>query len=414
MIHELRTFMIGVRASIREEWEAMFSGHFVPYHKLSVLVAIIAGFIFSIFMSHDIVFEARTAVIDLDQTRWSAEVVEKLNASPYVSIRRVTHSPVDPIELTKKDSTQAVIYIPKGAQKAVLQGKRTVTLGLYLDDSNSAQNGELTSEVTEIVNELGAEIAAGRGDGAASLGRSENELKAILAPLSIGTRSMINPTAQAMTATVINFVLFFSMIYEGLCGLMINGRLRVTHHWDALVMNRGLMPHLARGIPYAFIYATVVTTAVALLSFFGQLRFEGSPTLFAAAAFCTALANIWVGLILSWNCATPGEGGSRLIFLVPPGFILGGMSFATGYMHEWVQDIAFGLPLVWLFKFWRDVGLRGFGWMDDLTLIGDLLCYLAVIALLVGILYWREQKKRRAKIRAEWEDLKNLPAETQS
>ena len=36
----------------------MVSGHFVPYQKLGVLVAVITSFVFSIILSHDVVFAA--------------------------------------------------------------------------------------------------------------------------------------------------------------------------------------------------------------------------------------------------------------------------------------------------------------------------------------------------------------------
>ena len=90
-----------IRGSVAAEWEAMMSGHFVPYHKLAILVAVITSFMFSIAISHDVVFEAPVAVIDLDQSRWSAQVLEKLNASPLISVRRVVHTPVDVRGLTR-------------------------------------------------------------------------------------------------------------------------------------------------------------------------------------------------------------------------------------------------------------------------------------------------------------------------
>lgn len=88
----------GLRESFFDEWAAMFSGRFVPYHKLAVLVATVVSFVFSIFFSHDIVFEAPVSVIDLDASRYSTAFIEKLNATPYVSVREVRHSPAPPPE----------------------------------------------------------------------------------------------------------------------------------------------------------------------------------------------------------------------------------------------------------------------------------------------------------------------------
>lgn len=146
-----------ISRSILEEWTAMFSGRFPPYHKMGIAVAVITTAAFSIILSHDVVFEAPVAVIDLDQSRWSAELIEKLNASPYMQVERVVHSPADPRRMTAHDRVQAVIFIPKDAQASLLRGAQTVRLGTYLDDSNTAQNGELISQLNEITAELSAE-----------------------------------------------------------------------------------------------------------------------------------------------------------------------------------------------------------------------------------------------------------------
>ena len=67
---------------------------------MGIAVALITTAAFSIILSHDVVFEAPVAVIDLDQSRWSAQLIEKLNASPYMQVERVVHSPADPRRLT--------------------------------------------------------------------------------------------------------------------------------------------------------------------------------------------------------------------------------------------------------------------------------------------------------------------------
>lgn len=380
-------------------------GHFVPYHKLAVLVAVITTVVFSIAFSHSIVFEAKTSVIDLDQTRWSAGLIEKVNASPYVSIVEVLHTPAEVRSMVRNDRSQAVLYIPKGAEEHVTKGDRQVHLGLYLDDSNSAQNGELTSRITSIVNELGAETAIGRGDGVSSLGANSEETRAMIAPLALGTRSITNPTSQSTTGTTANFLIFFSTMYQGLCALMLVGRLKVGHRWGSAVLPAGLAAFLTRAVPYAFVYMAVVMAALAVLVTFGQMRFAGNPALFALALFLTGLANVWVAVLLSWNAQNPGDGAGKMIFLVPPGFILGGMTFALTSPHEFVQWAAWGIPLSWIFKFWRDQGLRGVTVSDDLALLGAMLVYLAALALLVGMLFWRAQAKRRIEVEEAWRDL---------
>ena len=85
-----------------------------------------------------------------------------------------------------------------------------------------------------------------------------------------------------------------------------------------------------------------------------------------------------------------------MIFLVPVGFILGGATMAVGFLHGWVKFASFGIPLVWIFNFWRDIGLRGIDWAGMADLWGCFFGYLTFIALLVGIRFWREEVKMMA------------------
>ena len=230
----------------------------------------------------------------------------------------------------------------------------------------------------------------------------------------MGFRYLANPTGQGATGTVITFLLFFSLMFHGLTSLMIIGRLRVTGVWNASVLSGSLVSLLLRGVPYALIYTTVVTTAISVLTTFGQLRFAGSIWQFVPALFLGAMANTWVAYLLSWNCKNPGEGAGRMIFLVPVGFILGGATMAVGFLHGWVKFASFGIPLVWIFNFWRDIGLRGIDWAGMADLWGCFLGYLTFIALLVGIRFWREEVKMMADRKDAWEtlrDVENAPAE---
>lgn len=405
----MRGFLKEIRQSMASEWAAMMSGHFVPYQKLAILVALITSFAFSIALSHDVVLEAPVAVVDLDQSRWSAELVEKLNASPNLSVRAVVRSPSDPRAMTRGDRFVGVVYIPKGAEARMLRGDRTLTIGYFADDSNTAQNGEVYSVLNEIAAELGAEQAVSRADGVSSLGKNTNETGAMMSPLRVGFRYLTNPTGQAAMATVVSFLLFFSMMYHGLVSLMLVGRLRVTRSWDAEVLTGSVFGFLARAVPYAFIFTSVVTVALAVMILLGQLRFAGNILLFIPALFLCALGNTWLAYLLSWGTTNPGQGAGRMIFLVPSGFILGGATMATGFMHGWVHDISFGIPLVWLFNFWRDQGLRGIDGQATLPLFGGAILWLIFLGSLNAIRFWRDEARRRKELRQYWHDLQGVP-----
>lgn len=99
-----------------------------------------------------------------------------------------------------------------------------------------------------------------------------------------------------------------------------------------------------------------------------------------------------------------------MFFLVPSGFILGGATMATGFLHGWVHDVSFGIPLVWLFSFWRDQGLRGIDGLAALPLFGGALLWLIFLGSLNAIRFWRDEEKRRKELQQYWHDLQAVPS----
>ena len=105
--------LANVLASIREEIEAMTLGHFVPYHILSVLVSIVVTLFFSAVFVHNSIYDGKIAVIDLDQSRTSTALIEKLDTSRYIEVAAVTHHAVNPTDILKGD----LLYIGSDFEK---------------------------------------------------------------------------------------------------------------------------------------------------------------------------------------------------------------------------------------------------------------------------------------------------------
>lgn len=97
-------------------------------------------------------------------------------------------------------------------------------------------------------------------------------------------------------------------------------------------------------------------------------------------------------MILTFNATTPASGSAFMIFVVPPGFILGGVTIATALLPEWCQIFSHIFPLTWLFAFYRDIALRGVGLTSVLGTYGAFILYLTALAAIVAIKYFKAQK----------------------
>ncbi len=375
--------------SILDEIGAMMSGHFVPYHKAAFMVASVVALLFSLILTHGTVFEGKIAVIDLDASHYSTELIQKINASPYIEVSQVMHSPINPEVLTAHDKNLGVLYIPKGLEKSLITGDQSFSLGYFIDTTNSAQNASVLEHLNAYIAEVGAEFGALR---IAPYGFGDQQIEATLASMTLKNRHLFNPTNSATNSTTIMFVYFFSSLTYGLTTLMIIGRLKVTGAWERDVMNRGAFALMCRIIPYALFYTTALTIVTAVLTIFGQLRFEGNYFFYLPTIFMTGLAFGWLAMILSWKTNNPGEGAGKMVFLVPPGFIMGGATMAVGFFPLWAYYLSYVFPLVWQYRFYRDFAFRGQSLSTMLLTYGAYILFLTVIAFILVILFNRAKR----------------------
>lgn len=360
--------------SIREEIESMTSGHFVPYHILSVLVSIIAAILFSAVFVHNTIYDGKIAVIDLDQSQTSTALIEKLDTSRYIEIASVTHNAVDPTSILMGDRYLGVLYIGPNFEKNIIRGDQSVNIGYFADSANMSQNSSISSNLQSIISAATAQSGGSSGG-----------------TVSVVMRNLFNVTGTYTNTIMAGFMFFFPTIYLGITVLMLMGRLHVTGLWQA-TMQRGLVALFARLIPYAFFYTATTTFCVGVLATFNDLRFVGNVWVFLPVVFLTAVGVGLCAMILTFNATTPASGSAFMIFVVPPGFILGGVTIATALLPEWCQIFSHIFPLTWLFAFYRDIALRGVGLTSVLGTYGAFILYLTALAAIVAIKYFRAQK----------------------
>ena len=92
----------------------------MPYERVCLLVAMVVTVILSVLLSGNFAKEARVAVIDLDNSAYTRELITRVNASEYMKVTAVLNTPVDPKTLFYEDKA----VFPAGARKGSLYGRR--------------------------------------------------------------------------------------------------------------------------------------------------------------------------------------------------------------------------------------------------------------------------------------------------
>nr|WP_106782856.1 ABC transporter permease [Lysinibacillus timonensis] len=371
-----------------DECKFILNGKFI----ITALIApIIMATVFGYVLQNGMINEAPIAVIDLDQSQKSIDLTNKLDASQYIDVAEIRYEESDPNELLYNENFLGVIYLPKGLEENSLQGIQT-NIGFYVDMALSMATGNLRSAVSEVVSTENATVAVGT---LKALGLSNSQASGTVSNVSVTQRLLYNPVNDTLNTTIIGFLnTAILSIITGAC-ITIVPRLRMQNQLALAIRNPiGLISRL---IPYAVILCVTLYLSLGLLKQVGGMRFEASITQiwipFIIYGFCAGL----FAMALGWSAATPEKAKSFSVIVLMSAFLLGGVQTPVLLLPDILQKVGEILPINWLFKFIRGMGLRG----GDLSyfieeLKGFALLTLALLAI-VFLLMLREYYKLKKK-----------------
>ena len=84
---------------LKDELNHIFSGKGAPYGKVALIVALVVTFLFPLIFSNNYIKDGKVVVIDLDNSSYSHEFIDMINASPYIKVQAVIN------DLPPKNST---------------------------------------------------------------------------------------------------------------------------------------------------------------------------------------------------------------------------------------------------------------------------------------------------------------------
>jgi ABC-2 type transport system permease protein len=358
--------------SLRDEIEFLFSGKGMPYQKVAFMVAIVCTVFFTITFGNNVIHEAPIAVIDLDNSKYSHELIDTINASPFMHIKKVFYSPIDAKTLFYQDKYVAVIVMPKDLEKN-RYSNTAGSIGVMYDDINGGGN---TGNMREYLNELVAQ------ESLKIVGATEDS-----PGVTLHERNLFNPQESlANGSEVQGFLFFFSSMFFVFATIGMIPRLRMEGKLQQAAAAGAPLDILVRLVPYGACLLTALFVGMAILRVFNDMTFSGSIflLLFTQLLYIPTLGIL--SLIFGWSAANPGLANSRMIFFIPGGFIFGGSAGPLFIQDTWVQVLSHVFPLRWEFEFVRDVILRGAGFWDIASEIGGFLLYGAII---IVIFYWK-------------------------
>ncbi len=358
----------------------------MPYEKVCIMVAMVITVFMSVLLTGNIAKDAKVVVIDLDNSAYTRDLINRIDASQYMKVTAVLNTAQNPKDLFYQDRAVTVVYFPRGLEKDRYTGVAS-NIGVFYDNTNSAN----TSNIKEALNEIvGLDNAAANGD----VGSTNDS---IYGNVSLAARNLFNPQDSKDNGETLGFLFFFGSMFFTFATIGMIPRLRLTHQLDKVLLEGTPWDLLVRLLPYGCCLIVSWVLGLAVLRVWGDLAFSGSLFSFLFIQIFYIFTVGTLSLFFGWTAANPGIASSRMILFIPGGFILGGMTGPTTFYADWVVKFSHVFPLTWEFHFQRDIIARGAGFWDISQTFGAFLVYMGIVGILFCLRFNASRKELLAQ-----------------
>lgn len=353
---EVRLALLRVGKMVIKELRQLFRD---PKTKRVIFVSPIIQLILFGYAVNTDVRNVATALVDLDRTQESRELVDAFTASGYFDVVIRSDRPADLERALDHGDAVVALHIPAGYSQALAAG-RDAPVQLLVDGTNSNTATVAQGYAAKIVQELATRRRATGGAGGTAGGRDAPSA------IDVRARAWFNPSLESRVYNVPAVIGVIVLLMCLLLTAMAVVREREVGTLEQLLVSP-LSPAelmLGKTIPVAGVALVqlMLVTAVALLWFDIPLRGSVPALLLAAALFI--LAGLSLGLIISTISATQQEAFLAMFLFVLPAIILSGFLYPIDTMPDVFQTLTLANPLRHFLEIVRGIFLKGAGVLD--------------------------------------------------
>lgn len=383
---------MGFVNSFKDEVKFLFSGKGMPYEKVCLTVAMIISVFLSVLLAGNFSKDAPVIVIDLDNSRYSRELITQIDSSEYMRVKAILNVPANIDELFYRDEADAVIYLPEGLEKNFYNGE-SAPVGIFYDNSNTAQTADIKSAMNELL-AINNAMASNSSGG-----------------LTLNDRNLFNPAGSTSNAQTQGFLFFFGSMFFVFATIGMVPRLRLTKQLDKILMDGTPWDLIGRVLPYSACMVVSFFFGLAILRVWGDLVFSGRVVDFLLIQIIYAIMLGMMSVLIGWTAQNPGIASSRMILFIPGGFILGGVTSPLSHLSPWVVTVSHIFPLTWEFHFTRDIIQRGASLSAISSEVGAFMIYVAIVAILLSLKFQASRNDLIKSIQGELLEKFDAPPE---
>lgn len=326
---------------------------------LIFFVPLFYAFLCGAVYSHGILTGIPLAVVDLDNSGLSREVIKSFENCPRFSIvRDITSYPLME-EGMKQNVIRAGVVIPENFELEVKQRRGAEILTVY-DGSNLIWGYNIRKYTLEVINQFSAERAASY---MAGLGLSRKEIINILDTISANTEVWYNPTFSY--AGYMLFGLIMLVIHQ-ICLLSVS--LTVTREKEKNCWLQFLCSPLpawkifiGKSLPYFLTGFFNYGLLLWFINRFMQVKIEGSVLLIVFLGLLYTIVITGAGFYISLKSQNSLQATRYIMLLSVPFLMISGYTWPQTHIPAFINNFAALLPFTWMAEGLRNVAVKNLG-----------------------------------------------------
>jgi ABC-2 type transport system permease protein len=302
------------------------------------------------------VYHVPTAVLDLDHSQESRELVSRFRSSPNFNVTRQLTDSRQLSDLVERGDAMIGIEIDAGFAEQLRKGQNA-PLQVIVDATNSNTALVASGYVSQIAARFSAQYEQDR------IGRIAPQLMAVMPSVALSARPWYNPDLRSrwffvpgvigsLTLVLVIVLTAFAVVREREIGTL--EQIMVTPIRPVEFILGKTLPFFLIGLLDVSLIATVGTL-------WFQVPFRGSIWVLLAGAVLFLICMLGVGLLISTVSSTQQQAMVTAFFFIMPAITFSGFGFPIATMPHWMQICTYAIPLRYFLVVLRGVYLKGVG-----------------------------------------------------
>jgi len=325
-----------------------------------------------------------TAIVDLDHSQQSRELVSRFTSSPYFNVERQLSDAQDAHELIESGSTTLVLEIDAGFAQKLGKGE-TAPLQLIVDAINSNTALLASAYVSQVALRFEQQMQQDR------IYRIAPQVIEQLPAIQLQQRPWYNPDLSSrwffvpgvigsLTTLLVITLTSFAIVREREIGTL--EQIMVTPIRPVEFILGKTLPFFLIGLFDALLIGIVGT-------FWFHIPFRGHISVLLIGAVLFLICMLGVALLISTVSSTQQQAMVTSFFVIMPFITFSGFAFPISAMPQWMQNLSYAIPLRYFLVVLRGTYLKGVG-MDVLWPQMGAMAGIGLTLLTVAVLRFRK------------------------